>query len=56
MVKLQKRFAYRYKEKDHFKHMITVPEKEITKLGWRQDSELEIISKDDKLIIKRKGK
>lgn len=56
MVKLQKRFAYRYKEKDHYKHVIIVPEKEIVKLGWRQDAELEIVSKDDKLIIKKKAK
>lgn len=56
MVKLQKRFAYRYKDKDHYKHVINIPEKEIEKLGWQQDAELEIISKDDKLIVKKKVK
>jgi hypothetical protein len=35
MVKLQKRFAYGYKDKEHYKHIITIPEEIIEQLGWK---------------------
>jgi bifunctional DNA-binding transcriptional regulator/antitoxin component of YhaV-PrlF toxin-antitoxin module len=41
LVKLQKRFAYKYKEKEHYKHIITVPDEIVQRLGWSAGAELE---------------
>lgn len=54
MVKLQKRFAYKYKEKDHYKTVITVSEDVLDKLGWKEGIELEEVVRGDNLIIKAK--
>lgn len=54
MVKLQKRFAYRYKEKEHYKHQMTISEEVLEKLGWEEGDELDLLPKGDKLIVKRR--
>lgn len=54
MVKLQKRFAYKYKDKEHYKNMITVSEDVVDKLGWKEGTELEEVVKGGNLIIKAK--
>lgn len=54
MVKLQKRFAYKYKEKEHYKNVITVSEDILDKLGWKEGIELEEVVRGDNLIIKAK--
>jgi hypothetical protein len=54
MVKLQKRFAYKYKDKDHYKNIITVSDDLVDVLGWRAGTELETTVKGDNLIIKAK--
>lgn len=56
MVKLQKRFAYKYKDKDHYKNVITVSEDVVDKLGWKEGIELEEIVRGDNLIIKARKK
>ena len=50
-VKLQKHFAYEYKDKKHYKHVIVIPEEAITKLKWKAGQELDVEVKNDKLIV-----
>ena len=50
-VKLQKHFAYTYKDKKHYKHVIIVPEEAIGKLGWQAGQELEIKINKGKMIV-----
>ena len=52
MVKLQKRFAYEYNDKKHFKHVVTIPEDVIEKLGWKEGTELEGKTDNGKLVFK----
>jgi bifunctional DNA-binding transcriptional regulator/antitoxin component of YhaV-PrlF toxin-antitoxin module len=54
MVKLQKRFAYTYKDKEHYKHQMTISEEVLEKLGWKEGTELDLLPKGDRLIVKRK--
>ncbi len=60
MVKLQKRFAYKYKDKEgnqreHYKHVVTIPEEALGELGWREGEELEPSVSNDKLIFTKKS-
>lgn len=41
MPKLQKHFAYKYKDQEHYKHVIVIPEETIKKLGWEAGIELQ---------------
>jgi hypothetical protein len=52
MVKLQKRFSYTYKGKDHFKHVVTIPEGFIDKLGWKEGNDIQLNISKDKLVFK----
>ncbi|HJT10350.1 MAG TPA: hypothetical protein VJ771_06150 [Candidatus Nitrosotalea sp.] len=54
MVKLQKRFAYKYKDKQHYKHILTISSDVIDQLGWKEGVELESNAKGDILVIKPK--
>ena len=51
---LQKRFAYKYKNKDYHKHVVTISDNIIEKLGWMEGDELDQIPCKDSLILKRK--
>lgn len=55
MVKLQKRFAYRYKGKQgtkvHYKYIITIPEDVVDELDWKEGTELEPKVQDRKLVV-----
>lgn len=53
-AKLQKQLAYKYKDKQHFKHVIVIPDDAITELGWKGGQELELTVKEGQLIIKLK--
>ena len=53
MVKLQKRFAYNYKGKNHFKHQIIIPEDIIDKLGWEDGIELEPVLDNDSIVLRK---
>jgi hypothetical protein len=53
-AKLQKQQAYKYKDKQHFKHVIVIPDEAITELGWKGGQELELIVKDAQLVIEPK--
>jgi hypothetical protein len=50
-VKLQKVIAYKYGDKTQYKYIVTIPEDTITKLGWKEGSELRNYVKDDSLVI-----
>lgn len=57
MVKLQRHLAYKYKDKEHFKNVITLSDQVIDKLGWKEGIELEPIIEKGKLVLKeKKGK
>ena len=52
MIKLQKRFAYKYKDKNHYKHIVTIPDEIIEQLGWKEVIEIEQTVKDNELIFR----
>ena len=54
-AKLQKHLAYKYKGKQHFKHVIVVPDEAITELGWKGGQDLDLEVKEGKLIIQFVG-
>jgi hypothetical protein len=52
LVKLQKRFAYKYKNKNHYKHIVTVPDVYISKLGWKDGIDIELKIHKNELVLK----
>ncbi len=54
MVKLQRRFAYRYKSKQgaktHYKYIVTNPEEVVEEPKWKEGTELKQRAQDQKLI------
>jgi hypothetical protein len=58
LVKLQKRFAYKYKDREYYKNIITLPDVFVEKIGWKEGTELDLhVSKDDDtLVLKSKKK
>lgn len=54
-AKLQKQLAYKYKDKQHFKHVIVIPDEAINDLGWKGGQNLELTVKDCRLIVKAKN-
>jgi hypothetical protein len=53
MVKLQKRFAYKYKDKEYFKHIITIPDEIVEQLGWKEGIEIEPKVENNELVFTR---
>jgi hypothetical protein len=53
-AKLQKQLAYKYKGKQHFKHVIVIPEGAINELGWKQGQQLELKATKGRLTIEIK--
>lgn len=49
---MQKRFAYKYKDKEHYKHVVTIPEETVDRLGWREGEELQQTVDKDALVIR----
>lgn len=54
-MKLQKQLAYRYKNKEYFKHVLTVPDDALKKLGWKSGEKLVQTIENGKLIISRES-
>ncbi len=54
MVKVQRRFAYKYKNRDHYKHIVTIPDDVIQTLGWKEGQDVEPSTEDGKLILEPK--
>ena len=40
-VKLEKKLAYKHKEKRHYKHLVAIPEAALQRVGWSPGEELE---------------
>ena len=51
IIKLQKRFAYTYNDKEHFKYVVTIPEELVSELGWKEKQELEPKVDNGKLVF-----
>ena len=54
-AKLQKQLAYKYKEKNHYKFVIVVPDGAITELGWKGGQGLGLVVRNGKLIVSAKN-
>ena len=50
-AKLQKQLAYKYKDKQQYKHVIVIPEEALNELGWKGGKELELTVKNGRLIV-----
>lgn len=53
-MKLQRHFAYRYKGKEHYKHVVTIPEGTMESLGWREGADLKDEIKGNALVLRAK--
>ncbi len=56
LVKLQKRFAYKYKDKEHYKYVITLPADAVDQLGWKPDIELAVTIVNKNVVLKPRYK
>ena len=54
-MKLQKQLSRKVGTTEYAKFVVTIPPKEIEKLGWKEGQELEIIAKGKKAEIKPKN-
>jgi antitoxin component of MazEF toxin-antitoxin module len=52
LVRLQKRFAYKYKEKDHYKYVVTIPSEAVKELQLLPDTELEVAVENRNIVLK----
>jgi len=51
-VKLEKKLAYKHKEKRHYKHLVAIPEAALRKVGWSPGEELEWVISGNSLVLK----
>ena len=51
-MRIQKHLAYKYKDKEHYKHVLIVPEKAMESLGWKPGQELDDQVKGQTLLLK----
>jgi len=51
-VKLEKKLAYKHKEKRHYKHLVAIPEAALQKVGWSPGEELEWVISGNSLVLK----
>ena len=52
-MRLIKQHGRKYGDKDYYKYIVVIPNKDIDKLGWKGGEELETEVKNDKLIIEK---
>lgn len=50
-MRLQKQKAYSYKNKNHYKYVLTIPETIVKRLGWKEGLELKEDTKQSTLLI-----
>jgi antitoxin component of MazEF toxin-antitoxin module len=53
-MKLQSQISRTYKDKDYLKTWVIIPTTILKELKWKQNSEVEMIHKNGKLIIELK--
>jgi anaerobic selenocysteine-containing dehydrogenase len=51
-MKLQKRLSRIYKEKRYYKYILTIPEKDIKRAGFKEGDEIQIESKVKEIKLK----
>jgi hypothetical protein len=55
-VKLEKKLAYKHKEKRHYKHLVAIPEAALQRVGWSvgwsPGEELEWVISGNSLVLK----
>lgn len=51
-MKLQRHFAYTYKDKRHYKNVLTIPDNIVNELGWNIGDEVEPTVKGVTLLLK----
>lgn len=51
MVKLQKHFSYEYKDRKHYKYIITIPSMMVEQLGWEHGNKLDLNVQGNALIL-----
>lgn len=55
-MKLQKHLAYKYKKKEHYKHVVVIPKDMIKELGWEAGIELRQSINNDTLVLTPQSK
>ena len=55
-MKLQKRFLRKHKNKDYYKYVVNIPPLMVKEAGFEEGEEMDVESKDGKIILKRKKK
>lgn len=55
-MRLQKHLAYKYKDKEYYKHVLTVPNGALKELGWKPGQKLEQTIENGRLVIKPIGR
>jgi antitoxin component of MazEF toxin-antitoxin module len=55
-MRLQKHLAYKYKDKEYYKHVLTVPNGTLQELGWKPGQKLEQTIENGTLVIKPIGR
>jgi len=53
-VRLQKQLSRKVGEKEYPKYVVTIPPKEVEKLGWKEGLELETEAHNGRLVIRPK--
>ncbi len=56
MMKIQKRFLRKYKDKDYYKYIVNIPPMVLKETGLKYGEELEIKTEKGKIILKKKLK
>jgi bifunctional DNA-binding transcriptional regulator/antitoxin component of YhaV-PrlF toxin-antitoxin module len=51
-MRLQKQLSRKAKGKSYPKYVVTIPPKDIKKLGWKEGMELEALTKEGRIILK----
>jgi len=53
-MRLQKQKTREVKGREYYRWTVVIPPKEVTELGWKEGAELEVVVKDDRLVLREK--
>lgn len=53
-MKLQKQLSRKVQDKEYPKYVVTIPPKDVEKLGWKEGIELEAKVQDGRIVLKPK--
>ncbi|AFU58180.1 hypothetical protein Ngar_c12400 [Candidatus Nitrososphaera gargensis Ga9.2] len=54
-MKLQRRFNRKVGHREYSKWIVNLPPQDVERVGWEEGTDLEVIVKDGKLILKPKS-